>query len=86
MDALSMIADRISGTLSNANIFRVDLSTAFDTTHRPVLWKTRYKIGIPVKMAQHICRGRLGAQLMGNTTRNMGNKYKTMWELPNGMQ
>ena len=56
----------------NAEIVLVDLSKAFDTINRTLLWTTLYKKGIPEEMIKHIRRGHTGTKL--------APKYKRRYE------
>ena len=41
----------------------MDLSKAFGTANRTLLWKTLYKKGVPEEMIRHIRRGHRGTRL-----------------------
>ena len=41
----------------------MDLSKAFATINRTLLWATLYKKGLPEEMINHIRRGHVGARL-----------------------
>jgi len=54
----------------------MDLSKAFDTVNRTVMWTTLYKKGIPIQTIQQIWRGRQNTQLMAKSHNQYGAKVE----------
>jgi len=50
----------------------MDISKAFGTVNRIILWAALYKVGIHVQTILHIRRGRIKTTLQENTTSNTG--------------
>ena len=62
-DAIIKVEQYIKNTSKNAKIVLMDLSKAFDTINRTLLWTTLNKKGIPEEMIKRIRRGHTGTKL-----------------------
>ena len=73
IDAIIKVEQYIKQTDKKAKILLMDLSKAFDTINRTILWTTLYKKGIPEEMIRHIRRGHQGTTLAPKYKGKYGN-------------
>jgi len=66
-DAIRKIEAHINNATQDTHILLMDLSKAFDTVNRPLMWTTLYKKGIPIDVIKQIWRGRQNTQLMSKS-------------------
>ena len=52
----------------------MDLSKAFDTVNRTILWTALYKTGIPIQTILHIRRGHANTTLQSKYNKQYGKK------------
>ena len=73
-DAIQKVEEYINKATPDSHIILMDLSKAFDTINRPLLWTALYKKGIPIEMIKQIWRGHQNTQLMAKTNNQYGPK------------
>ena len=52
----------------------MDLSKAFDTVNRTILWTSLYKAGLPIQTILHIRRGHIDTTLQAKHNKQYGDK------------
>ena len=58
--------------MTHTHILLMDLSKAFDTVNRPLMWTTLYRKGIPIDMIKQIWRGHQNTQLLSKSHNQYG--------------
>jgi len=76
VDAILKIEEHIENATPDTSILLMDLTKAFDTVNRTLLWTALYRKGLPLKMIQNIRNGHQNTTLMAKDKNQYGGKIK----------
>ena len=74
IDAIIKLEDYLENKTPNSNILLMDLTKAFDTINRTMLWTTLYRKGLPISTINRIRRRRKNTQLQAKENGQYGKK------------
>ena len=72
IDAIMKVEQYLTTKNNATNILLMDLSKAFDTVNRTILWTSLYKAGLPIQLILHIRRGHIETTLQAKHNKLYG--------------